>query len=503
MVKMSTFVNKCFVLGGKVQRVYMSKIFREKFEFSNNGQLLSTNLRTAEKLEIPNCPKPTFIENLKGLVCWDKAQRLHEFVDEQHRIMGPIFRMHIGAVTAIFVNSPEAYQRIFKFEGPTPQNFVPEAWTLYNEMRKCPRGLLFMSGEEWLNNRRILNKLFLKPWTAKDLMIDCCEKAAMSLCNEWKQFADAGNTVPDLEQRLYLWSIKVIVSTLMGTTWDRHEDELTSDLNILAENLHEVFIQSAKLSVLPTKLAVKFQLPVWRKFTRVMDTSTNVARKLVLRIGKVSNNGLLDLMRDSAIQDEYLVRIITDLIIAAGDTTAYSTQWALYLLATHAEVQERIFNISMSNTSQDIIDHSYMKGVFRESLRLYPTAPFLMRSLPLDSIIEGYSIAKGELMIMSLYSSGRDNDNFPQANEFSPQRWTRDSKNKYENVINPLGTLPFAAGARSCIGRKLAEAQMTLAISQLIKTFRITCDNAENIKMILHLISVPSEPVKLRLMTRN
>ncbi|XP_015110239.1 cytochrome P450 315a1, mitochondrial isoform X2 [Diachasma alloeum] len=431
------------------------------------------------------------------------AQRLHEFVDEQHRTMGPIFRMHIGAVTAVFVNSPEAYQRIFKLEGLTPQNFVPEAWTLYNEMRECPRGLLFMSGQEWLNNRRILNKLLLKPCTAKDVMVGSCESAAKKLCNEWKFFADAGKTVPELEKRLYLWSIKVIVSALMGTTWDLHEDEISGDLNILAENLHEVFVQSAKLSLLPCKLAVKFQLPVWKKFVRVMDTTIRVARKLVFRIGKVSNNGLLDLMRDSGIRDEHLIRIVTDLIIAAGDTTTYSTQWALYLLSTHEEVQERIFDIVSSNSSQEMIDNLYMKGVLRESLRLYPTAPFLMRCLSQDSTIEGYTISKGEHMIMSLYSSGRDNNNFPQANEFSPERWTRDSKNKHENVINPLGTLPFAAGARSCIGRKFAEAQMTLTISQLIKTFRITCDNAENVKMILHLISVPSEPLKLRLTTRN
>ncbi|XP_011307320.1 cytochrome P450 315a1, mitochondrial [Fopius arisanus] len=499
---MLNLVHKCLFTRGKVRQVDFSSVRCGKFKFSNGGAFSKNSVDTG-KSEIPSCRKLSFFENLKGLVCWDRAQRLHEFVDQQHRALGPIFRMHIGAVTALFINSPESYQRIFKLEGPTPQNFVPEAWTLYNQMRQCPRGLLFMNGGEWLNNRRMLNKFFLKPYAAKEIIFTSCENEAVKLCNNWKLFADAGEIIPDLEKKLYLWSIEVMVSALVGKTWDLHREEFSSDLEILAENLHQVFVQSARLSFLPAKLIMRFQFPVWRKFVRVMDTSQNVAKGVVHKISKISDNGLFDLMRDSGIPDENLVAIIADLIIAAGDTTTYSTQWALYLLATHQDVQEKLFDISRSNSPQEIINNSYVKGILRESLRLYPTAPFLMRSLPEDSIIEGYKINKGELMIMSMYSSGRDNNNFPEASEFNPLRWTRDSRNKYEKVTNPLGTLPFAAGARSCVGKKVAETQIALTISKLVKTFRITCDNAEKVKMILHLISVPSEPLKLRLTTRS
>lgn len=106
----------------------------------------------------------------------------------------------------------------------------------------------------------------------------------------------------------------------MGSTWDLRNEEISEDLNILAENLHQVFIQTAKLSVLPTKLVMKFQLPVWRKFVRIMDTIMSVTKKVVVHMERVSNNGLLELMKKSGIRDEHLVRIVTDMIIAAGDT---------------------------------------------------------------------------------------------------------------------------------------------------------------------------------------
>lgn len=70
-------------------------------------------------------------------------------------------------------------------------------------------------------------------------------------------------------------------------------------------------------------------------------------------------------------------------------------------------------------------------------------------------------------MVISLYSCGRDEANFPRADEFLPERWLRGEKGEFQGVINPNATLPFAMGARSCIGRKLAEVQMSLTMAEV------------------------------------
>lgn len=69
--------------------------------------------------------------------------------------------------------------------------------------------------------------------------------------------------------------------------------------------------------------------------------------------------------------------------------------------------------------------------------------------------------------MLSLYSSGRDSKNFPQPNEFLPERWIRTESGTYKGVIHPHASLPFALGARSCIGRKLAEIQISLALVEV------------------------------------
>ena len=45
--------------------------------------------------------------------------------------------------------------------------------------------------------------------------------------------------------------------------------------------------------------------------------------------------------RDKFNEDEKIHTIVKDLIIAAADTTSYSTLWTLYLLANHPDIQHR------------------------------------------------------------------------------------------------------------------------------------------------------------------
>lgn len=72
------------------------------------------------------------------------GRKLHEYVDGKHRQLGPIYRSKVGPVSAVFISSPNLYRSVFSLEGQTPKHFIPEAWLLYNKIRECKRGVLFM-----------------------------------------------------------------------------------------------------------------------------------------------------------------------------------------------------------------------------------------------------------------------------------------------------------------------------------------------------------------------
>ena len=84
--------------------------------------------------------------------------------------------------------------------------------------------------------------------------------------------------------------------------------------------------------------------------------------------------------------------------------TAYTTQWMLYLLARNRKLQEEICEEVMSAAnSEHIVQLPVLRGMLRETLRLYPVAPFLTRYLPQDSLIGGYHVPAGVRQIPKIF----------------------------------------------------------------------------------------------------
>ncbi|XP_059480622.1 cytochrome P450 315a1, mitochondrial [Neocloeon triangulifer] len=423
------------------------------------------------------------------------AAQLHRYVDLRHAQLGPVYREAIGPVDAYFVADPLEMRRVFQLEGKHPRNLLPDAWILYNQLYGCKRGLLFMDGEEWLHFRRIMNSIMLKD--ADTGMEQPCRQVAADLVAEWSQHAH--QQVPRLEQALYQWSTEVLVANLVGgDKFAEHSSAIRRlpGLRGLSEQVRQVFCESSKLSLLPARVARAIRLPAWARFERAVDHAVHGASSLVLDLLPFSRggDGMLERMLAAGVELSDTVRIVADLILAAGDTSAVTMQWVLYLLAKNPDAQERAAQ-----------DPQILRGVVKEAMRLYPVAPFLTRILPDESRLAGYTIPGGSLVLLSLYTSGRSAANFPDPSRFWPERWSREnSSGGLLGVNHASASIPFGLGARSCIGRKLADIQLTQLISQLLAGFRIELVEPEKeVDMVLRLVSVPNHPLKLKLVPRK
>lgn len=430
------------------------------------------------------------------------APRLHEYVDMRHRQLGPVFRDRIGPVSAVFVADPVEMRRTFGLEGKHPMHVLPEPWILYNQLYGCKRGLFFMDGEDWLHMRRVLNRLMLKPDQA-DVFAAPCRYIADSLVCKWKS-SNAG-VVENLEEQLYKWSLDTMIAVMAGSNYKMHCNKWNAIVQHLPANIHKIFLESGRMSLISAKYARACHLPVWKRFVNTVDISLSTARTLVLEMiasCSSSSDGLLSEMLNTGVSEEDIIKVVADFIIAAGDTTALSLQWTLYLLAKNLEVQENIANEICEETN--VMQSALLKGVVREALRLYPVAPFLTRIMPESCVIGGYELPPFELVLLSLYTSGRDTVNFPEPEKFWPERWLRNTSNgSYKAVTNPHASMPFAMGARSCIGKKLAETQMIMTVASILKEFKIELLNVGDIEMVLRLVAVPSKPIQIRLTPRH
>lgn len=61
--------------------------------------------------------------------------------------------------------------------------------------------------------------------------------------------------------------------------------------------------------------------------------------------------------------------------------------------------------------------------------------------------------------MINSHALGSNEEYFDDGKQFKPERWLRE-----HGTINPFAHVPFGIGKRMCIGRRLAELQLQLAM---------------------------------------
>ncbi|XP_063892025.1 cytochrome P450 315a1, mitochondrial [Helicoverpa armigera] len=451
-------------------------------------------------LSIKDMPRPKslpIIGTKLEFIAAGSGTKLHEYADRRHKQLGPLYNEKLGGNTdLVFVSDPMLIRSLFiNLEGKYPVHILPEPWVLYEKMYGSKRGLFFMNGEEWLNNRRVMNKYLLKENSENWFEIPV-KKTVNNLIQRWKIETEKGQFIPDLETEFYKFSIDVIIAVMLGSSSslqrDRHYEAL---LDMFSETVKKIFQTTTKLYGFPVDICQKLNLKVWREFKESVDGSLSLAHKIVgeILMNSKDGDGLINLLVNENVKPDDIKRIIGDFVIAAGDTTSYTSIWTLFLLSKNEKAREELYQRD-----------SYINHVIKESMRLYPVAPFLTRILPKESIFGNYKLSKGTPIIASIYTSGRDEQYFSRANEYLPYRWDRNDARKNELVNHVTSaSLPFALGARSCIGKKLAMLQMTELISQIVQNFEFECLNKDEVTANTSQVLVPSRDIQLSFTLRQ
>ncbi|KAG8276027.1 hypothetical protein J6590_073538 [Homalodisca vitripennis] len=182
----------------------------------------------------------------------------------------------------------------------------------------------------------------------------------------------------------------------MGTSYPEHRHSLRQNVDQLATVIHLIFHESSKLNFIPAKLAATLRLPVWRRFVDAVQISLSSAKQLVDQlIPLAAEDGMLSQLKHENVPHEKIVNIAVDLILAGADTTPYTMVWALYLLARNSDVQDEVAEKVRNTPVEQWTSHPLLRAVARETLRLYPAAPFIARILPVDIALSGFTVCAG------------------------------------------------------------------------------------------------------------
>ncbi len=160
--------------------------------------------------------------------------------------------------------------------------------------------------------------------------------------------------------------------------------------------------------------------------------------------------------------------------LAGHETSASALAWALYLLATHPEVQEDLAAEARALGRLGAPDFGLLaslprtRDALRETLRLYPPVPMMVREAAHPETFRDRAVPPGAQVIVSPWHLGRHEAIWPDPHDFRPDRWQApDTRAQARD-----GYLPFSAGPRVCPGAGFAMAEGVLILALLLRRFR-------------------------------
>ncbi|TAG30902.1 MAG: cytochrome P450 [Rhodobacterales bacterium] len=185
--------------------------------------------------------------------------------------------------------------------------------------------------------------------------------------------------------------------------------------------------------------------------------------------------------------------------LAGHETSASALGWALYLLATHPELQERVAEEAAGIRPEfgTMGTLRFTRDVFREALRLYPPVPMMVRETTVAEDFRGRAVKPGAQVVLSPWHLHRHERLWDRPDDFDPDRWAGEGKEAARD-----GYLPFSRGARVCPGAGFAMLEGTLLLAHLVRAFRFEALPGKVPVPIAHLTVRAKDGIWLRVTRR-
>ena len=171
-----------------------------------------------------------------------------------------------------------------------------------------------------------------------------------------------------------------------------------------------------------------------------------------------------------AMGDKRLVNNLIAFLVAGYDTTALSLSWALYLLSKNpywaAAIRKEVDEIcGTAPVSADHVEKlTVTNQVMSETLRLFPTAPVIVRDVLEETDICGTKLRAGDVVIVPIYAIHRHRSHWSDPDRFDPSRFGPDQPKPSRHVY-----LPFGAGQRICIGAAFATIETAIMLASFVR----------------------------------
>ncbi len=401
----------------------------------------------------------------------------------------PFFRSYL-------CNDPALIRRVLH---DRPADFPKSARITEGLAPLLGRSVFVTNGEEWLRQRRIIDPAFEGGrMRAAFPAILAAGQAAVARLPQGEV---------DIEVAASHAAADVIFRTLFSLPIDDR----------VAEAVFNEFRTYQRTQPI-LNLAAFLPLPAW--FPRLHRRATKASAATIRRlIGQMTEARAAAIAAGSA-PDDLATRIMTTpdpvtgsrfgtaemvdqvaiFFLAGHETSASALSWALYLLASHPQAQDRVAAeaAGMGSDFATVATLRFTRDVFREALRLYPPVPMMVRETAKPEEMRGQAVPKGSQIVLSPWHLHRHERLWANPDGFDPDRWQTEAG----RVSARDAYLPFSAGPRVCPGAGFAMLEGTLLLALLVAAFRFDVVEGRVPVPVAHLTVRGRDGIRLKVSRR-
>ncbi|GLJ37528.1 hypothetical protein SUGI_0762550 [Cryptomeria japonica] len=228
-----------------------------------------------------------------------------------------------------------------------------------------------------------------------------------------------------------------------------------------------------------------------RKMKEIMKWVENLYGSIIqeqtLELEKSNETGPLNFVhtllkaksQDNALNMMKIKSILIDIFAAGTDTSSTTSEWTMAELLRNPKYMTKVREEIDAVVGQgrhveefDLVHLTYLRAVVKEVFRLHPVGGFLIPHMSMeDTKIEGFDIPKNTKILINTYSLGRNPKIWSNPNDFCPERFITNEKDRVELNDPDCKIIPFGAGRRGCPGATLGIKVVLLSLARLIHLF--------------------------------
>ncbi|MFG6583841.1 cytochrome P450 [Sulfitobacter sp. 1A12779] len=390
----------------------------------------------------------------------------------------PFFRSYL-------MNQPELVKTVLK---DRPEDF-PKSDRIGEGLRPLLGNSVFLTnGETWKRQRRIIDPAFEGGRLRETFpaMWDAAEAAAARLDPK------AGQVV-EIEAETSHAAADVIFRTLFSLPIEHEVARAVFD-EFRNYQRSQPILNLGALLPLPRWMPRLFRRDTRASAARIRTLITDLTRARMAQIeaGTAPDDLATKIMTQAdpetgeRFDTQEMVDQVAIFFLAGHETSASALAWALYLMATHPAWQERLAEEAQALETCDFAVMSKLKlsrDIFRETLRLYPPVPMMVRENRCPERFRDRQVKQGAQLVLSPWHLHRHERLWDNPDGFDPTRWqTENGKQCQRDAF-----IPFSAGPRVCTGAGFAMVEGPLILSRILRDFRVTAQPGRVPVPVAHL----------------